>query len=87
MHIRKDPSFFFTKRIRAPQGGELGLMKPLSISSCSCSASSFISDGANLYGARAMGVAPGNFEQWYISSRFPFNLSSSLVAVIFAKNM
>ncbi|GJW12481.1 hypothetical protein Tco_1578308 [Tanacetum coccineum] len=33
-------------------------MKPLSVSSCSCSASSFISDGANLYGARATGVAP-----------------------------
>ncbi|GKD79156.1 hypothetical protein Tco_1341777, partial [Tanacetum coccineum] len=27
----------------APQGEELGLMKPLSVSSCSCSASSFIS--------------------------------------------
>ncbi|GKC47697.1 hypothetical protein Tco_1065419 [Tanacetum coccineum] len=58
MHIRKDPSFFFTNRTEAPQGEELGLMKPLSVSSCSCSASSFISDGANLYGARATGVAP-----------------------------
>ncbi|GKF35906.1 hypothetical protein Tco_0112664, partial [Tanacetum coccineum] len=43
----------------APQGEELGLMKPLSVSSCSCSASSFISNGANLYGAHATGVAPG----------------------------
>ncbi|GJS39553.1 hypothetical protein Tco_0564596 [Tanacetum coccineum] len=56
---RKDPSFFFTNRTGAPQGEELGLMKPLSVSSCSCSASSFILDGANLYGARAIGVAPG----------------------------
>ncbi|GJX20344.1 hypothetical protein Tco_0223021 [Tanacetum coccineum] len=47
-----------TNRTVAPQGEELGLMKPLSVSSCSCSASSFISDGVNLYGARAIGVAP-----------------------------
>ncbi|GJY32144.1 hypothetical protein Tco_0415639, partial [Tanacetum coccineum] len=59
MHIRKDPSFFFTNRTGAPQGEELGLMKPLSVSSCSCFVSSFILDGANLYGARATGVAPG----------------------------
>ncbi|GJW71291.1 hypothetical protein Tco_0128208 [Tanacetum coccineum] len=31
MHIRKDPSFFFTNRTGAPQGEELGLMKPLSV--------------------------------------------------------
>nr|GEV02386.1 ubiquitin hydrolase [Tanacetum cinerariifolium] len=54
----KDPSFFLTNRTGAPQGEELGLMKPLSVSSCSGSASSFISDGANLYGARATGAAP-----------------------------
>ncbi|GKD25074.1 hypothetical protein Tco_1231288, partial [Tanacetum coccineum] len=58
MHIQKDPSFFFTNRTGVPQGEELGLMKPLSVSSCSCSASSFIFDGANLYGARATGAAP-----------------------------
>ncbi|GKF27416.1 hypothetical protein Tco_0083310, partial [Tanacetum coccineum] len=46
-------------RTGARQGEELGLMKALSISSCSCSASSFISYGANLYGARATSVAPG----------------------------
>ncbi|GKF24428.1 hypothetical protein Tco_0076750 [Tanacetum coccineum] len=57
MHIRKDPSFFFTNKTGAPQGEELGLMKPLFVSSYSCSTSSFISDGANLYGARATGVA------------------------------
>ncbi|GJT50135.1 hypothetical protein Tco_0976292, partial [Tanacetum coccineum] len=33
-------------------------MKPLSEISCSCSDNSFISDGANPYGARAPGVAP-----------------------------
>nr|GFC79694.1 hypothetical protein HannXRQ_Chr14g0442131 [Tanacetum cinerariifolium] len=58
MHIWKDLSFFLTNRTGAPQGEELGLMKPLSVSSCSFSASSFISDGANLYGARATGAAP-----------------------------
>ncbi|GKE98516.1 hypothetical protein Tco_0021867 [Tanacetum coccineum] len=73
MHIQKDPSFFFTNRTGAPQGEELGLIKPLSVSSYSCSASSFLSNGANLYGARATGVAP------VVSP-------SSLVAVIFAKN-
>nr|GEW32239.1 putative reverse transcriptase domain-containing protein [Tanacetum cinerariifolium] len=55
---KKYPSFFLTNRTGAPQGEELGLMKPLSVSSCSCSASSFISDGANLYGARAIGATP-----------------------------
>nr|GFA06703.1 hypothetical protein HannXRQ_Chr14g0442131 [Tanacetum cinerariifolium] len=59
MHIRKDPSFFLKNKTEAPQGEELGLMKPLSVSSCSCSASSFILDGVNLYGARATGATPG----------------------------
>nr|GEY99638.1 putative reverse transcriptase domain-containing protein [Tanacetum cinerariifolium] len=56
--VKKDPSFFLTNMTGAPQGEELGLIKPLSISSCSCSTSSFISDGANLYGAHATSVAP-----------------------------
>ncbi|GKD02903.1 hypothetical protein Tco_1177877, partial [Tanacetum coccineum] len=43
----------------APQGEELGLMNPLSESSCNCSDNSFFSDGANRYGARATGAAPG----------------------------
>ncbi|GKD19691.1 hypothetical protein Tco_1208849, partial [Tanacetum coccineum] len=43
----------------APQGEELGLIKPLLESSCSCSDNSFISDGANRYGARATGETPG----------------------------
>nr|GFB95920.1 hypothetical protein [Tanacetum cinerariifolium] len=42
MHIRNDPSFFLTNRTGAPQGEELGLIKPLSDSSFSCSANSFI---------------------------------------------
>nr|GFA56119.1 putative reverse transcriptase domain-containing protein [Tanacetum cinerariifolium] len=46
MHIRNDPSFFLTNRTGAPQGKELGLIKPLSDSSFSCSANSFISEGA-----------------------------------------
>ncbi|GJS74899.1 hypothetical protein Tco_0724780 [Tanacetum coccineum] len=40
MHIRNDPSFFLTNKIRAPQGEELGLMKPLSESSWSWSENS-----------------------------------------------
>ncbi|GJS01549.1 hypothetical protein Tco_0318057 [Tanacetum coccineum] len=37
MHIRNDPSFFLTNKTGAPQGEELGLIKPLSDSSFSCS--------------------------------------------------
>ncbi|GKF12171.1 hypothetical protein Tco_0050097 [Tanacetum coccineum] len=53
----------------APQGEELGLMKPLSESSCSCSDNSFILDGANRYGARATGVAPGIKSIWNSTGR------------------
>nr|GFC32031.1 hypothetical protein [Tanacetum cinerariifolium] len=53
MHILNEPSFFLKNKIGAPQGEELGLMKPLSESSCSCFDNSFISDGAKRYGARA----------------------------------
>nr|GFC75137.1 hypothetical protein [Tanacetum cinerariifolium] len=42
MQIRKDPSFFLTNRTGAPQGEELGLIKPLSDSSFSCFANSFM---------------------------------------------
>ncbi|GKG36492.1 hypothetical protein Tco_0444170, partial [Tanacetum coccineum] len=59
MHILNDSSFFLTNKTRAPQGKELGLIKPLSKSSCSCFDNSFILDGANRYGARATGAAPG----------------------------
>nr|GEV43226.1 hypothetical protein [Tanacetum cinerariifolium] len=59
MHILNDPSFFLTNKTVAPQGEELGLMMPLSESSCSCLDKSFISDGANRYGARATRAAPG----------------------------
>ncbi|GKD86278.1 hypothetical protein Tco_1357432, partial [Tanacetum coccineum] len=48
----------------APQGEELGLMNPFSESSCNCSDSSFISDGANRYGARATGAGPGIKSIW-----------------------
>nr|GEY40986.1 hypothetical protein [Tanacetum cinerariifolium] len=53
----------------APQGEELGLMKPLSESSCSCSDNSFISDGAKRYGARATGVALGIRSIWDSTGR------------------
>nr|GEW84040.1 hypothetical protein [Tanacetum cinerariifolium] len=57
MHILNDLSFFLTNKTGARHGEELGLLKPLSKSSYSCSDNSFISDGANRYGARAMGAA------------------------------
>nr|GEZ71353.1 hypothetical protein [Tanacetum cinerariifolium] len=53
----------------APQGEELGLMKPISESSCSCSDNSFISDGANRYGARATGAASGIRSIWNSTGR------------------
>ncbi|KAJ0533204.1 hypothetical protein Hanom_Chr00s000001g01596571 [Helianthus anomalus] len=59
MHILNVPSFFFTNSTGAPQGEELGRIKPFSKSSCSCFDSSSNSDGARRYGARAMGAAPG----------------------------
>ncbi|KAJ0533507.1 hypothetical protein HanIR_Chr09g0409141 [Helianthus annuus] len=49
MHILKVPSFFFTNNTGAPQGEELGQMKPLSKSSCSCLDSSSSSVGAKCH--------------------------------------
>ncbi|GJY24312.1 hypothetical protein Tco_0397970, partial [Tanacetum coccineum] len=69
MHIQNDPSFFLTNKTRAPQGEELGLIKPFSDSSCSCSDNSFISEGANRYGARATGAAPGIESIWNSTCR------------------
>ncbi|GKF73637.1 hypothetical protein Tco_0219969, partial [Tanacetum coccineum] len=56
-------------KTRAPQGEELGLMKPFSKSSCSCSDNSFISDGANRYGARATGATLGIKSIWNSTGR------------------
>nr|GFC35515.1 hypothetical protein [Tanacetum cinerariifolium] len=64
MHILNEPSFFLTNKTGAPQGEELGLMKPLSESSCSCFDNFFISDGAKRYGARATGAAHGIRSIW-----------------------
>ncbi|GJZ91787.1 hypothetical protein Tco_0663852 [Tanacetum coccineum] len=58
-HPAKRTVLLLTNKTGAPQGEELGLKKPLSESSCNCSDNSFISDGANRYGARATGAAPG----------------------------
>ncbi|GJR21118.1 hypothetical protein Tco_0969645 [Tanacetum coccineum] len=69
MHILNDPSFFLTNKTGAPQGEELGLMNPLSESSCNCSDNSFILDGANRYGARATGAAPGTKSIWNSTGR------------------
>ncbi|GJZ41794.1 hypothetical protein Tco_0588680 [Tanacetum coccineum] len=55
-----DPSFFLTNKTGAPQGEELGLIKPLSDSSFSCSDNSFIWIGVHsIKFARATGAAPG----------------------------
>ncbi|GJU64954.1 hypothetical protein Tco_1246789, partial [Tanacetum coccineum] len=69
MHILNDPSFFLTNKTSAPQGEELGLMNPLSKSSCNFSNNSFISDGSNRYGARATGAAPGIKSIWNSTSQ------------------
>ncbi|GKF85186.1 hypothetical protein Tco_0250084 [Tanacetum coccineum] len=58
MHIRNDPSLFFTNNTGAPHGDELGRIKPFSDNSYSFSDNSFNSDGAKRYGARATGAAP-----------------------------
>ncbi|GJW69774.1 hypothetical protein Tco_0126691 [Tanacetum coccineum] len=57
MHIQNDPSFFLTNKTGAPQGEELGLIKPLSDSSFSCSDNSFISEGPIDMGPRDTGAA------------------------------
>nr|GFC20783.1 hypothetical protein [Tanacetum cinerariifolium] len=44
----------------APQGEELGLIKPLSDSFFSCFDKSFIPEGASRLGARATGAAPAS---------------------------
>nr|GFA80055.1 hypothetical protein [Tanacetum cinerariifolium] len=69
MHIRNDPSLFLTNKTGASQGKELGLMKPLSESYCSCSDNSFILNGAKRYGARATGAAPGIKSIWNSTGR------------------
>src|ERR1700761_8334347 len=59
MHIRREPSFFFTKRIGAPNGALLGTMKPACCSFISCALSSS-SMGADIgRGAWKGGDAPG----------------------------
>ncbi|GJV24253.1 hypothetical protein Tco_1376948 [Tanacetum coccineum] len=69
MHILNDPSFFLKNKTGAPQGEELGLMNPLSERSCNCFVNSFISDGANRYGARATGAALGIQSIWNSTGR------------------
>src|ERR1700754_3617162 len=59
MHIRSDPSFFLTKRIGAPNGALLGIIKPASCSFVSCDFNSS-SMGADIgRGAWNGGDAPG----------------------------
>nr|GFB65611.1 hypothetical protein [Tanacetum cinerariifolium] len=62
-------SFFLTNKTGAPQGEELGLMKPSSESFYSCSDNSFISDEAKRYGAWATGAAPGIRSIWNSTGR------------------
>ncbi|GKE61100.1 hypothetical protein Tco_1511467, partial [Tanacetum coccineum] len=47
MHIRNDPSFFFTNNIEALRGDELSRIKAFPDNSQSCTDNSFDSDGAN----------------------------------------
>ncbi|GJY43805.1 hypothetical protein Tco_0432018 [Tanacetum coccineum] len=56
MHIWNDPSFFSTNKTGDPQGEELGLIRPLSDSSFSCSDNSFISEAHSDERARALQV-------------------------------
>src|ERR1700687_3302800 len=59
MHIRSDPSFFLTKRIRAPKGALLATMNPASCSFASCDFNSS-NMGADIgRGAWNGGDAPG----------------------------
>ena len=51
--------FFFTNSIGAPHGEKLGLMNPLLNSFWGWLESPYISDRASLYGALAIGAAPG----------------------------
>ena len=60
MQSRMLPSFFFTNNTGAPQGETLGLMKPLSSSSCNYAFNSLNSAGAIRYGALEIGLEPGN---------------------------
>nr|GFC54854.1 hypothetical protein [Tanacetum cinerariifolium] len=74
----------------APHGEELGLINPLSESSCNCVDNSCILAGANRYGARATGGNPGKSSGKTFgnsrtigtsSSRFSSDLSSALLDV------
>nr|GEZ14066.1 hypothetical protein [Tanacetum cinerariifolium] len=71
------PSFFLTNKTEAPQGEELGHMKPFSESSYSCFDNSIISNGANRYGARATGAAPGIRSIWNSTGRARGRLGKS----------
>nr|GEV10783.1 putative ribonuclease H-like domain-containing protein [Tanacetum cinerariifolium] len=59
IEVLRNERLAYEQEDRVSQGKELGLIKPLSESSCSCSDNSFISDGAKRYGAWATGTTPG----------------------------
>ena len=59
MHSRRVLPFFFAIRTRAPHGEVLGLMNPLSSSSCSWTLSSYNSTGAILCEVIEMVEMPG----------------------------
>ena len=59
MYILKEPSFFFTNNIGAPNGEILGLMKPLSRRCFNCSFNSLSSAGAILLGEIEIGWESG----------------------------
>ena len=60
IHILKDPSLFLTKKIGAPNGEILGLMKIFSSKSLSCALNSFNSAGDIQYIGTEMGFVSGS---------------------------
>ena len=70
MHNHNKPSFFFTKRTRAPQGEWLGQINPFSIMSSNWTFSSFSSSGVSRYGALKIGSVLGIYSMLNTISRF-----------------
>ncbi|GJX95322.1 hypothetical protein Tco_0351120 [Tanacetum coccineum] len=70
MHILMTIFFFDKQDPGLPQGRGTRPNESLcQKDSCNCSDNSFISDGANRYGARAMGAAPGIKSIWNSTDR------------------
>jgi hypothetical protein len=77
MHIRKEPSFFLTKIIGAPQGETLGLINPKSSISFNCICNSQSFGVVILYSVLEIGFAPGFSSMEKSSSLLGGNLDNS----------